>query len=109
MNDASVPLRRPARNGMRSTREFRRTPVHLHVLSAVREGRVAWRTTVGVSGGFVSVGGMPFPPGDELVALYELRNSGLIAVDITVGSVRITPAGVARLTQWISWQHGKAS
>lgn len=101
-----VPVGSTAR---RSRREFRRTPVHQQVLTRVLEGQIAWRTTVGLSGGFVPVGGPPFGPSEELVALYELRNAGLIDVDAGLGRVTITADGLARLSQWVSWQHGKAS
>lgn len=88
---------------------LRRTPVHRDVLASVISGRVAWRTTVGPSGGFVHADGMPFEPGDELVALYELRNARLISVTPELGRVSATALGLSRLAQWNSWQHGKAS
>lgn len=101
-----VPLRSASRP---SGRELRRTPVHQQMLTWVLDGKIEWRTAVGLSGGFVQADGPPFPPSEELVALYELRNAGLIAVDLALGRVTITAEGLARLSKWTSWQHGRAS
>lgn len=108
-----VPLRGTTREEPRTPARragaVRRTAVHQGVLNAVLDGRVEWRTTVGPSGGFVRRDGLPFEPSDELVALYELRNAALLVVDIHLGRVSITSAGLARLAQWNAWQRGKAS
>lgn len=83
-----------------TNRGLRRTPVHRQVLTSVREGRIEWRAGLGPHGGFAPVRGARIPPGDELVALYELRDAGLIAVDRDNGRVQVTAAGLARLLQW---------
>lgn len=90
-------------------RGFRRTPAHLQVLKLVRDGHIEWRANVGPYGDFAPVGATRFPPSDELVALYELRNAELIGVQTETGRVYITTAGLARLIQWDAWRQGKAS
>lgn len=75
------------------------TPVHLQALALVRDDQITWRTQTGPHGGFGLADGTRIPPGNELVALYELRNAGLIAVNRPAGRVTITAVGVARLTR----------
>lgn len=75
------------------------TPVHLRALALVREGQITWRTRTGPHGGFGLADGSRIPPGSELVALYELRNAGLITVNTLAGRVAITAAGLTRLTR----------
>jgi hypothetical protein len=79
-----------------------RSPEQQEVLLAVVRGEVEWCTTVGPSGGFVRKGGMPVAPVAKLVALYELRDAGLIAVDVNYGRVTATSAGLATMAQWSS-------
>lgn len=90
-------------------RDLRRTPIHRQLLKLVRDGRIEWCASVGPYGGFAPVGGIRFPPGDGLVALYELRNAELIEVTAETGRVHITAAGLVRLSQWDGWQRAKAS
>lgn len=75
------------------------TPVHLRALALVREDQITWRTQTGPHGGFGLADGTRIPPGNDLVALYELRNAGLITVNRFAGRVAITAAGLARLTR----------
>lgn len=72
-------------------------PLHLRVLTLVRDRQVTWSADTGPFGGFNPANGTLFPPSD-LVALYELRNAGFITVDKLAGRVAITAAGMARLT-----------
>lgn len=85
------------------------TPIHWRLLQLVRDGRIDWRTSIGPYGGFAPADGSLFPPCDALVALYELRNAGLIGVDAEAGKVYLTESGMARLPQLSDWQRNKAS
>jgi hypothetical protein len=49
-------------------------------LRFVVDGRIEFRTTVGPSGGFTGVGGGPITTPENLIALWQLRYDGLIAV-----------------------------
>jgi hypothetical protein len=75
------------------------TPVHLQALALVREDQITWRTQTGPHGGFGLADGTRIAPGNELVALYELRNAGLITVDKLAGRVAITAVGLTRLAR----------
>lgn len=77
--------------------KLHRTPVHTYALRCVWEQRITWDTHVGLYGGFRFANGMRITPGNDLVALYELRDAGLIEVG---DGVRLTPAGVERLSEW---------
>lgn len=78
-----------------------RTSVQPALLALVRDGRIEWRSWIGCNGGFARVGSdVPFTPGHELVALYELRNHGQIKVDVNNGRVSITSIGMSRLADW---------
>lgn len=79
---------------------FRRTSVRRELLQLVGDGRIEWRASIGPYGGFAPVGGTTFPPGDGLVALYELRNADLIMVEPESGRVYVTAAGLAQLAEW---------
>lgn len=80
-------------------RSFGLTADHLDMLGRVRDGAIMWRSDVGLSGGFSPADGSRFPPSDALVVLYELRNAGLIGVEMDGGRVLLTVAGKARLNQ----------
>jgi hypothetical protein len=84
--------------------KLHRTPVHVTLLALVRDGRIEWRTQIGANGGFAPVDRSRFSPSAELVAMYELRNSGLIKVDPEEGRVSITTEGRARLAEWTPGQ-----
>lgn len=75
-----------------------RTPVHHELLSKVRAGLVEWRSNAGLFGRFAHWGGAVFTDPVELVALYELRDAGLIRV--ADSAVSVTPEGQDRLGQW---------
>lgn len=78
-----------------------RTPVHAVMLRAVWEGRITWDQKVGPAcntGGFRWSNGARLQPGDDLVALYELRDAGLILV--SAGGVTVSCEGAARLAEW---------
>lgn len=75
-----------------------RTPVHHELLSKVQAGLVQWRSAEGLFGRFARWGGQVFTGPAELVALYELRDAGLIRVEGE--HVRATENGAARLGQW---------
>lgn len=91
----------------RSSRQC--APLHQHILRRVRDGHIEWRAGIGPSGGFAPVDGKRFSPGEELVALYELRNANLIGVKIDTGRVFITRAGLERLLRPRDEQRQKAS
>lgn len=74
-------------------------PVHEQVLRRVCEREIIWRTDIGPSGGFSRACGTSIPPGSELVALYELRNAGLIAVNTQTGLVFLASGGRTRRAQ----------
>lgn len=61
--------------------------IHEQVLRLVRASQIVWRMDIGPSGGFSRACGISIPPGPELVALYELRNAGLIVVNTRSGLV----------------------
>lgn len=75
-----------------------RTPVHTRALRDVSENKIGWRDSEGVSGGFTLARGYRIHAPAVLVALWELKTEGLLAVDGAV--VEITPKGRDRLTQW---------
>lgn len=75
------------------------TPIHLRVLELVRNRHIMWRATTGPYGGFGFADGSHIPPSDDLVALYELRDAGLIVVDLHSGRVAVTAVGMSRLTR----------
>lgn len=75
------------------------TPIHLRVLELVRDRQIMWRASTGPYGGFGDADGSRIPPSDDLVALYELRDAGLIVVDKDSGPVAVTAAGMSRLAR----------
>lgn len=81
----------------KSAMSLHMTPNHWDVLSTVRDGRIGWRDSEGPFGGFTMVDGTRIVPGHDLVALYELRNAGLIAVNTKSGHVTAT----AHAAVWI--------
>lgn len=83
--------------------------IHQHLLRLVRDGRIMWRADIGLSGGFAPVGGGRFPPGDALVALYELRNAHYIGVEAESGRIFITRLGLALLLPRNDLHRRKAS
>lgn len=77
----------------KSAMSLHMTPNHWEVLSTVRDGHIRWRDSEGPFGGFTMVDGTRIVPGHDLVALYELRNAGLIAVNTKTGHVTTTADG----------------
>lgn len=78
---------------------LRLTPVHLQVLTLVRDRQITWRACADPFGGFALADGQRIQPSIELVALYELRNAELITVNRLAGQVAITSAGMGHLTR----------
>ncbi|MBC6448005.1 hypothetical protein [Actinokineospora xionganensis] len=85
------------------------TPTHHRMLVAVRDRDVEWREDIGLSGGFATVHQGRFPPGHDLVALYELNRSGLIEVDRPGGRVHLTATGASALGVSDDQAHRKVS
>lgn len=81
-------------------RPFRRTPTHCDLLKSVAAHRIHWHNHAQRAGTFATQADLDFQPGEELVALYELRNAGLITVNYAAGTVAITAEGRRRLEQW---------
>lgn len=69
-------------------------------LVAVHGGRFRWCDTEGPFGGFIHADGSRIQPGDQLVALYELRQARLIAVNTATRRVGLTGDGAAWIMQW---------
>jgi hypothetical protein len=75
-----------------------RTPTHLELLSAVKAGLVEFRPDEGVAGRFARRGGEVVSDPPQLIALYELKEAGLIRVEGS--AVALTVDGLAKLTGW---------
>lgn len=73
------------------------------------ERHTEWREDIGLSGGFATVHQGRFPPGHDLVALYELTRSGLIEVDRPGGRVYLTATGASALGVYDDRTHRKVS
>lgn len=80
------------------TKPLHRTPVHHELLSKVRAGLVEFRPESGLYGRFAHWGGAVFTDPQELVALYELRDAGLIRV--ADRAVAVTFPGELALAEW---------
>lgn len=80
------------------TAVLHRTPLHEALARHVHVGLVRWSSTVGASGGFVA--DTLTLDRDVLVALWELKLTGLLAIDPDTGLVRLTELGLQRLVEW---------
>lgn len=83
-----------------------RTPMHITMLRRVNDGDVGWRNVVGRTGFIPARQGPAYQDPYILAALWELYNAGLIVIDAPEGAVRVTPRGVARLSEWNSTRAG---
>lgn len=77
-----------------------RTPMHITMLRRVHDGDVGWRNVVGRTGFIPTHQGPAYQDPYILAALWELYNAGLIWIDAPNSAVRVSPRGVARLSEW---------
>lgn len=84
---------------------------HREALDLVRRGQIMWRAAskpatpdavLRMPAGFAYSNRMRIDPSELLVALYELRDSKLLAID--GGVVLLTSAGRQRLSEWTAPQ-----
>lgn len=89
-----------------SRHRLHRTPVRHTMLRRVHDNGVRWRNVVGRTGFIPAHQGPAYTDPTVLAALWELYTAGLIWIDAPNGAVRVSPRGVARLSEWDSTRAG---